>query len=133
MYGGRLNLYVLSPTFPNTSKGPYRGSLIFLLGPCSLSLFHCNHTLSPILNVLFVLCWSCLSLCFSYDFFNVSYTCKWIFLIFSINLYAFNASPVRSSLTPHLYPYTTSKGEGGKYLKKVSKGDLTIEMWIALL
>jgi hypothetical protein len=31
------------------------------------------------------------------------------------------------------YPYTTSKGEGGKYTKQVSKGDLPIEVWTALL
>jgi hypothetical protein len=36
---------------------------------------------------------------------------------------------VRSSLTPPCYPYTTSKGEGGKYPKQVSKGDLPVEVW----
>jgi hypothetical protein len=45
----------------------------------------------------------------------------------------FNASHVRSSLTPLLFPYTTSMGEGGKYPKKVSKGDLPIEVWDAML
>jgi hypothetical protein len=39
---------------------------------------------------------------------------------------------VRSSLTPPCCPYTTSKGEGGKYPKQVSKGDLLVEVWTAL-
>jgi hypothetical protein len=38
-----------------------------------------------------------------------------------------------SSLTPPCCPYTTSKGEGGKYPKQVSKGDLLVEVWTALL
>jgi hypothetical protein len=41
--------------------------------------------------------------------------------------YSFNASSVMSSLTP-CYLYTTSKGEGEKYLKEVSKGDLPVEV-----
>jgi len=38
----------------------------------------------------------------------------------------FNASPMRSSLTSPYCPYTKYKGEGGKYPKKVSKGDLPV-------
>jgi hypothetical protein len=45
----------------------------------------------------------------------------------------FSASPVRSSLTPPFFLYTKSKGEDGKYLKKVSKGDLPVEVWTTLL
>jgi hypothetical protein len=126
MYGVRLILKELSLTFLNTSKGPYHRALILLLGSCSLSLLiNYNHTLSPTLNVLFILCWSCLALYFSCDFFNVSYTCKWICLIFSIIFSSFNASPVRSSLTPPCYPYTISKGEGGKHPNQVFKRFLT--------
>jgi len=50
-----------------------------------------------------------------------------------MNISTFNASLVVSSLTPPVYPYTTSKGEGGKYLKKVSKGDLLVEVWCPCL
>jgi hypothetical protein len=45
----------------------------------------------------------------------------------------FNASHMRFSLTPPFYPYTTSKGEGGKYPKQVSKGDFLVVVWISLL
>jgi len=37
------------------------------------------------------------------------------------------------SLAPPFYPYTTSKGEGGKYPKQVSNGDLPVEVCTALL
>jgi hypothetical protein len=40
----------------------------------------------------------------------------------------FNASPIRSSLTPPCFPYTKSKGEGGKHPKRISKGDLLVEV-----
>jgi len=49
-----------------------------------------------------------------------------------MNFSTFNVSLVVSSITP-FYPYTTSKEEGGKYPKDASKGDLLVEMWIALL
>ena len=42
-------------------------------------------------------------------------------------------SPVRSSLTPPCYPYAISKGEGGKYPKKNSNGNLIVEMWTYIL
>jgi hypothetical protein len=35
--------------------------------------------------------------------------------------------------TPPCFPYTTSKGEGDKYPKQVSKGDLQVEVWNDLL
>ena len=124
---------MLSPTFSTASKGPYRRALFFFLGPCSISLFNYNHTLSPTLNVLSVLRWSCLALYFSYDFFSVSCTCKWICLIFSKNISTFSASLVRSSLTPPCCPYTTSKSEGGKYPKQFSIGDLPVEVWNPML
>jgi hypothetical protein len=132
MYRGRPSLYELSPTFSNTSKGIYCRALIFLPGPYSISLFSCNHTLSPTLNVFSILCWSCLALYFSCDLFSVSSTCKWILLIFSTFFSTLSASHVRSSLTPPCCPYTTSKGEGGKYPKQVSKGDLPEEVWTTL-
>jgi hypothetical protein len=128
-----MNLQVLSPTLSNIPKGPYHKALIFILGTCSLSLFTCTQTLFPTLNEFSIMCWSCLALYFSCDFFNISYTCKWIFLIFSTNFSSLNASHVRSSLTPPYCPYTTSKGEGGKYPKQVSKADLPVEVWTALL
>jgi hypothetical protein len=46
-----------------------------------------------------------------------------------MNFSTLNASPMRSSPTHPFFPYTTSKGEGGKYIKKVSKGDLSVEVW----
>jgi hypothetical protein len=33
-----------------------------------------------------------------------------------------------SSLTPPCFPYKTSNGEGGKYQKQASKGELPIEV-----
>jgi hypothetical protein len=74
--------------------GPYRRALIFLPGPYSLSLFNCIHTMSPTLNFLFILCRSCLALYFSRDFFSVSFTCKWIYFIFSTICFSLNVSPV---------------------------------------
>jgi hypothetical protein len=38
-----------------------------------------------------------------------------------------------SSLSLPCCPYTISKGEGGKYPNKYSKGDLPIEVWTTLL
>jgi len=48
-------------------------------------------------------------------------------------MFLLSASPMGSSLTPPYFPYTTSKGEGGKYTKQISKGDLLVEVWISLL
>jgi hypothetical protein len=42
---------------------------------------------------------------------------------------SFNASLVVSYATPPYFPYTTSKGEDGKYPKQVPKGDLLVEVW----
>jgi len=49
------------------------------------------------------------------------------------NLFSFKESPVRSSLTPHYFSYTITKGEGGKYPKQVLFGEIPIEVWISLL
>jgi hypothetical protein len=72
-----------------------------------------------------------MALYFSCDFFSVSYTCKWIYITFSTNLSSLKASLVMSSLTP-CYPYSTFKGEGGKFPKQVSEGDLLVEVWNVL-
>jgi hypothetical protein len=37
-----------------------------------------------------------------------------------------------SSLTSPYCPYTNYKGKGGKYPKKVSKGDLPVEVWLVM-
>ena len=66
--------------------------MFFLPRSYGFSLLSCNQTMSPILNDLFFLCWSCCSLYHSCDFFSVSCTCKWIYLIFSTNLSTFNAT-----------------------------------------
>jgi hypothetical protein len=50
-----------------------------------------------------------------------------------MNISSFKASPVVSSLAPPCYQYTTSKNEGGKYPRQVSKGNLLVEVLIALL
>jgi hypothetical protein len=42
--------------------------------------------------------------------------------------FSFNASFVRSSLTPPRCPYKKYKGEEGKYANQVSKGDLLVEV-----
>ena len=115
------------------SKVMYLSALIFLPRPCNLSLFDCSHTLSPTLNDFYVLCLSCLALYFSYKFCSVSYTYRWICLIFSINFLALKESPVIYSLTPPCCPYEISKGEGGKYQKNVSNGDFPVEVWTTLL
>jgi len=79
-------------------KGPYRRALLFLPRSYSLSLLRCSRTPFPTLNVLSIMCWSCRALYLSRDFFNVSCTCKWIYLILSMNLSSFNASPMVSLL-----------------------------------
>jgi hypothetical protein len=126
MYGGIMSLQELSTTFSNITKGRYYRALIFLPGTCSLSLFSCIHNLSPTLTIFSIFCWSCLTLYFSCELFNVFCTCKWICLIFYIIFSSFNESPMRPSIVPPCFPYKSSKGEGGKYPKQVSKGELPV-------
>ena len=54
-------------------------------------------------------------------------------LIFSTNFQVLEASPTRSALTPPCYPHVILKGEGGKYLKQVTNGDLPTKVWTSLL
>jgi hypothetical protein len=50
-----------------------------------------------------------------------------------MNILSFSDSPMVFSLTPPCFPYTISKGKGGKYPKKDSKGGLLVEVWTSLL
>jgi len=65
MYGGKLSLQVLLPPFLISQRDHI--ILISLLAHCSLSYFNSNHTLSPTLKKLSVVCWSCLALYFPYE------------------------------------------------------------------
>jgi hypothetical protein len=132
IYGATLILYALSLTCSNTLKGPYCKALIFLPRPCSLYCFRCNQTCSPSLNIFSILCWSFQALHFSCDFLNVSFTCKWIYVILSMKISSFNSSHLFSSFSLPCCPYITSKGESDTYPMQVLKGDLQVEVWTPL-
>jgi len=51
---------------------------------------------------------------YSRDFFSVSYALKWICLILTMILPYFSDSNVVSSFSSPCYPFTTSRGFGGK-------------------
>ena len=116
-YRGILSLYALLNTFSNTLNGPYHRDLIFLTRPCSLSLFKCNKTMFPTLNVFLILCWECMALYVYNDLLNASFTFKYILLILLMNFLVLNAPPMVSSIIPHFCAYRTSRGKGGRYLK----------------